>query len=1081
MASEASPNPAIDNTTNPNATKLPSEQGLVFNRSDFLQGAATRREVSSQGKETGVVTSENVVLTAETTDSYKSFMTDHFAQLLKQNEYGTMIPNPSGGEMPFKDYIEQYHPHEANILKFITSEDGTKVDQAKLDNFLKTSKGMMIATQLLEDVTAQKLFMLGLAGVKNNEGGRLDVADEMHIKLGIDQGRLNRLADNMQIQRDALMKTVGGTAGIAGLAAGGAYLANQYFNGEPVYGVDPTIAGAAAGAATGIGLGAINALKNSLARGVSSFKNEGVTIDLKRNLDGIRIIQSNPQEAAYLKAITGVDINDFEITSDYIQVKDASQRVAESTRDPNEVTDEVLQGLYARSKFLEDLGINPSKINGTAEQRFMRGKKGSAPSLESEKTGGVWERMIQDEFKPNEGGIRDKFGRKPGDAFYGTGNDAKLFIKDTVGGAITFRDPLPAEQDEYKKNPNDPKFHIQNRRVFFVDNTSGTRILKEWDPKVGPPLETQGVEFRFELGSQDQIRATINPADLTNPASYIVFTQDIPKGNEFLYQQFNSDNLDTEGNLKRYSEARRRVISKMTEKFILEDQERAAKKTEQAQEQKFSKQIAKASEVIDTKINNLKNEDTKREREAELNEEETKLNARNTELDEKLKAFEGSDNNIQHSKKQQDLAIELKISLGIDINKASDIQDEINRITTELQKTGGLAEQFATVSKQVSDRAEEMWTKALDEIKALPINLQQRATLPDYNQLLTRAQEQTPEYTKVQGQLTPELDKIQKLKEAHSLYQNADIEIAKSNTEKAGNASINIPGLKATFDKVSDSTNTNSITESELLTLSTQDLIQRALDLENPPGTKLYADRNEALQAVVLAKTEAQMREEFLQANPTLRGTSFSLRDTPENNIKRYRASLQIEKQYIKDRLANITQEKGKIGSDIKQEIARLEAYKAALPNIQNVSERQGDIFSEVREELTQNIEQYTNQTKVDNTNTRYTPAEQTANQPEGYYELLDLLFKYKTSPDREKIFSHVSQILPADKLSEKLQKYLVLPAPGVGRGPRTKDLTHILTYIRNNKDSFDKRDYRQAFMGIINDLREEALAFTKI
>jgi hypothetical protein len=45
MASEASINPSIDNSTISNATKLRSEQVLKYDRTDFFQAAGTGREV----------------------------------------------------------------------------------------------------------------------------------------------------------------------------------------------------------------------------------------------------------------------------------------------------------------------------------------------------------------------------------------------------------------------------------------------------------------------------------------------------------------------------------------------------------------------------------------------------------------------------------------------------------------------------------------------------------------------------------------------------------------------------------------------------------------------------------------------------------------------------------------------------------------------------------------------------------------------------------------------------------------------------------------------------------------------------
>jgi hypothetical protein len=71
---------------------------------------------------------------------------------------------------------------------------------------------------------------------------------------------------------------------------------------------------------------------------------------------------------------------------------------------------------------------------------------------------------------------------------------------------------------------------------------------------------------------------------------------------------------------------------------------------------------------------------------------------------------------------------------------------------------------------------------------------------------------------------------------------------------------------------------------------------------------------------------------------------------------------------------------------------------------------------------------------------------------------------------------------MPPKKLALMLHQHLIMPS-NVGNGPKTikDDLVQMFKHIKANKNGFTAGDYRNAMGSIINDLREEARAFTKI
>ncbi len=1112
--------------TNSNSTPVASEQGLTFNRRDFLLTGGTNKETTATGHEGEGFKSETVVIKEDTRQSYNNFMTNHFERIVQFKKDGIVANDEQGNPIKYEDLFGKngLHSHEAAILDQIISEDGTRVDQAKLANFLKTSRGMMITTQLIEDVNAQKLFALALEGVKEPRGGRNTVSEGLSVKLGIDQGRLNKLADRIPGMKGVLTNVgllASSTGGFTSLSALGA-IHYSYLSGEPVSVQNAAVVGGGVGLLggllTGVGI-----------RAAKSAMRDGVTLDLQRSVAGLEQLQRNPQEAAYIKALTGIDVHDYKVENGTLSVKPVTERVAESQRNPDDVREEVLVGMYARSHFLEDLGVDINKQDASPEQRFLKGRKNEHPRMSSEELGVHWQRMIEDEFKPNQGGVRDKLGRKPGDPFFGS-EDGAFFKQVTVNNVVSYQPATNQEIQDYLKNINNPNAQpplvLQNRRVKMNTTTGPV----DWDPKIHPPLNTPNITFFVESGAirDPNTTPTIGNNDFTSATS-----ADISR------LTYNVDNLDSEGNTRRYMEARKRVMSKMVDSFVQDEQVRQEKKKEEADNKAFSQELQEASKSIDQKLETLTEDGPAvKDREAELDAEKKKLEERKKEVDDKLVAFKGSG---ESQEKLQEVMETLTDEYSLVVGQNQTVEAAIDaKITTLLENLQGTQQNQAN---SLTYRLSALRTTYSDEtvaeinrmFNALPQNMQRNTNA--LNDIVINAKKAveikySTQIQELEGEIKSTQEQIKGLRENKQKYREAQKNIQSALREQVQQAQVNIDAMHQEVTKLT----TNGITEVDLNTLSIEELVNRAEGLVDQAGIRIYQNRDQALQSVIQAKSEAQLRlveisnglytvdqvkayseisgkgmtdidtktvDEILNEayqnwgwNPTQdpaieqqdrahinNAIQYALlkKNTPEMKTGRYKSALELENKYIETRLKTLETKRQEVKTGVNKEAERLRAYKAAIPNIQGMSDRQGDIFAEAREEYMQNLDVYTSTVIVQQGDTKYTPAEQATGYPEGYFKTLDLIFKYQALPNRDEVFKHLKEILPPDKLATMLQQHLI---EQVSRGPTgqgSNTLERKLQYIKNKRNDLSPSHYRRAFKGIINDLREEALAFTRL
>lgn len=348
--------------------------------SEGAQGIPIVREGARRGRlAEGQDTSEYVGFSDNLREVYRRFLDNHLTQLTQLMK----VPDPLNPNQTVYDAIMRNPNHviDRELMKLFGSEmldmKGRVVDvsvsEDRINRFLDRPEGWIITTQLMEYQTAMKLFALGFHAANIPEGRRQRMADPMVIRLGINQGVLNRFRHEVYGPN-----------------------ARDIFLG--LFSADATLASSVVGLLQHGPLGAIAyaAIPPALYgmyRAMQSWRRNGLMVDLRQSKAAFEVINSDPVEQAYVKQAMGIDTRDFTVSGNRIV---ASPRIAETTRSADELQFDILKGLYARQQFYEELGIPREKLDALPEQFLYRMMGG-----EQEKTGAKWEEEVQRYFNPN--------------------------------------------------------------------------------------------------------------------------------------------------------------------------------------------------------------------------------------------------------------------------------------------------------------------------------------------------------------------------------------------------------------------------------------------------------------------------------------------------------------------------------------------------------------------------------------------------------------------------------------------------------------------------------------------------------
>lgn len=375
---------------------------LTFQPTEFLIQESTGQNVGRRGEKKSGKEKREVKIAPELTEQYGNILFEHLQNLLKVTS-PHVLDNAN-------------HRHELRLLESLTTDN--KPDREKIKEYLETPDGLMISTQLIEDLTSAKIFSMGLHAATQPRGERVEQMPENTIRMQLDQGVLNRvimdrlvpyLTDNVNatagrprgrnIERWQRWLTTGIASAVTGVATGGgAFLANYFAN----YHLPTAL----------IGLGAA-AVVPSIA-GIAHLARSGVIIDLRQCSAALESIQHNPDEVAYLNAVLGIDVTNFVVTApNQISLRPGHGLAPNVIRNTQK---EIFQGLYAREQFYTSLGIPNEALDALPEQYLYSYEGGRA-----EQTGTRWQKRLDEIFQPQTVGILDTAGHPANDPNFLTG------------------------------------------------------------------------------------------------------------------------------------------------------------------------------------------------------------------------------------------------------------------------------------------------------------------------------------------------------------------------------------------------------------------------------------------------------------------------------------------------------------------------------------------------------------------------------------------------------------------------------------------------------------------------------------
>ncbi|MBI2074503.1 MAG: hypothetical protein HYT83_01555, partial [Candidatus Levybacteria bacterium] len=146
--------------------------------------------------------------------------------------------------------------------------------------------------------------------------------------------------------------------------------------------------------------------------------------------------------------------------------------------------------------------------------------------------------------------------------------------------------------------------------------------------------------------------------------------------------------------------------------------------------------------------------------------------------------------------------------------------------------------------------------------------------------------------------------------------------------------------------------------------------------------------------------------------------------------------------------------------------------------------ERQGEVFANSGKLKTQ-IDTLLNTTAVGNTDTEYSKTERALKQPKGYYEILNLLFDYQhgikstdpeLTPDREESFKKISTLLPPARLAKLIDLSFNLGLATAGVPFTIEDVLFQLEGEIKNTRNISYPEIHEGFSNLVTTLGKEAI-----
>jgi len=207
-----------------------------------------------------------------------------------------------------------------------------------------------------------------------------------------------------------------------------------------------------------------------------------------------------------------------------------------------------------------------------------------------------------------------------------------------------------------------------------------------------------------------------------------------------------------------------------------------------------------------------------------------------------------------------------------------------------------------------------------------------------------------------------------------------------------------------------------------------------------------------------------------LLAQRTAREVRESLQSEARKRL-RIRSRILIEAQ-VDDIDAQITVQDRIIDQNFTEQIQILSKTK-------KMAERQGQIFYSVNEIFARPTEILSN-ALIGNQDQTYTVSERGANIPRGYVELMNIFFGYQREVDkRDADFAEIMRILSPDRLATLLNQHCHLGLGGPINIAQSLDRLRERITGQNNQPRLSRIELQQGFAAIINQLVAQARALS--
>ncbi len=967
---------------------------LTFQPTEFLIQESTGRNIGRRGEKRKGMEKREVKFASELTAQYENFLNEHLQNLLN-------VTNPQVLD-------NDSHRIELRLREALTTDN--KPDKEKIKEYLESPDGWMITTQLFEDVTAEKLFSMGLHAATQPRGDRVEQMDENTIRLHLDQGLLNRaIFDHLAPWLDERVNVTSGrpeTRGIAGrfpnwrrwhsivsnTVGAAAVFGTTYWRTHNLY-----TAAAASAIVPGLTL-----LRNSL--------NSGVEMDLRQCSAALQSIQNNPDEVAYLKAVLGIDVSNFVVTGpNQIGLRPGHALSPNVIRNTQK---EIFQGLYAREEFYTSLGIPSEALDALPEQYLYSYNGGRA-----EQTGTRWQKRLDEIFQPQTNGIRDTAGRFANDPLFLTPNAAgvaqtldfagnlrrftearrKVMMEMMEGQAIKVKDGEEAldsisrikekiksrkdngeEMEKRKKVIRDRKILLETER----NELSTAKTTTEAFTEAKKSLETAIIEFNREFSTVAIAAAPGVPVLTTIEGEITKIHHDLhqnpPIAGSIAEARMQAKNEISAGTLRGVNSA---AVALNAAIAPLDPRVQLDADTRRAIQNAYIEQETEAGK-------NMLAEVTQRETEAKaqlakLDELKNKITAAKRALDEKSDVVLGTAKENLTDLQTQYVSL---TSWGIGVIELRNLP--IEELLTRINAIHAVTPANGWPQAQNSDSATRMRVvNAVAEAKA-----QFEETFD------TQKTVRDPQYVRITGW--------------------------------AGNpASAILP-----------------VTPDQLRAMSENQLLILIHNLNTSVPAQGWSSGNDPVEL------------------PNLR---LAMEEAKNRMIIRHNAAAT---ERIKD-----------LEEQIKAEDKRLTEIKFddEINTLQVTSDlmlRQGKIF-EMSYDMASDSERFTDVTLVNPNDPTFSTTEKApfdgAVPPVGYWRLMNALFGYETKTDRSVYVSKLLKVLPPKTLARRINTALGMP-PG---DPNIENITTAFTQLNTkiNNKTFTGVDVRSMFRDIINGLRMQA------